>query len=673
MTHTTHFRDFGHPARLVCACQGPVRGSGLDSSGQDPSVRFQDDLFRAANGRWLSRTDIPPDKASYGAFAQLGALSEERLHAIVEGLAAETHPRGSLKQRVSAFYTAYMNTDAIDAAGLAPVTPLLAEIDAIASVHELSRWQGRMQGHLDTPVSWWVAPDFTEPGIQRALTWQGGLGLPDRDYFLRHDDTRLAQAHAAYAVYLTTLATLAGEPHPDQAARRVLAIEQHIAACHWDKEHTRDPQKIHHPMAPEALAQQAPGLDWPAFLEGAGLGGVDRLSVSQPSAVIGIAGLFARLPLADWKLYFRLHLLDASAATLPKPFRVARFAFRGTALTGATEEPARWRDAMAALNRALGEDLGQLYVARHFTPEQKTRAQALVEELLAACRESIDALVWMTPATKLQAQTKLSRYVTKIGYPQAWRDYGGLVIDEGDAQGNALRSARFEWARLAQKAGRPVDRHEWAMTPQTVNACYDPSRNEIVFPAAILQPPFFDMGADDAMNYGAIGAVIGHEISHGFDDQGSKFDGDGVLRNWWTDADRNAFDAIGAGLVAQYEAYEPLPGRRLNGRLTLGENIADLAGLQIAFKAYQRSLRGRLAPVIDGVEGAQRFFIGWAQAWRDKVREPRALQLLSTDPHSPAEFRANGAALNHDGFHSAFGTQPGDGMFKALRERIRIW
>lgn len=668
-----HFRDFGHPALLCCACFGAARGSGLDHSGFDLSVRFQDDLFRAANGRWLASTEIPQDKSSYGTFARLGDLSEERLHAIVQALDVGIHSPDSLQRRVRAFYAAYMDTDAIDAAGLAPVLPLLAEIDAIETARELARWQGRMQGHIDTPVSWWVAPDFAEPGIHRALTWQGGLGLPDRDYFLRHEDVRLAQAHAAYATYLTTLAALAGEPDPAQAARRVLAIEQRIAECHWDKADTRDPQKIYNPMTPESLAQLAPGFDWPAFLEGAGLGSMDRLSVSQPSAVTGIAGLFARMPLADWKLYFRLHLLDASAATLPKPFRAARFAFRGTALTGATEEPARWRAAMAALNRALGEDLGQLYVARHFTPEHKARALTLVGNLLAAYRESIDALDWMTPATKLQAQIKLSKYSAKIGYPHTWRDYSDLFVSERDAQGNALRSARFEWSRVAAKAGLPVDRHEWAMTPQTVNACYDPSRNEIMFPAAILQPPFFDIAADDAVNYGAIGAVIGHEISHGFDDQGSKFDGDGVLRNWWSAADRRAFDAIGNQLVAQYEAYEPLPGRRLDGRLTLGENIADLAGLQIAYKAYQRSLQGQPAPVINGDDGAKHFFLGWAQAWREKVREERSLQLLSTDPHSPAEFRANGAALNHDGFHSAFGTESGDGMYKPSKERIRIW
>ena len=667
------FRDFGHPAHLRCTCLGAAQAAGLDIAGFDPSVRFQDDLFRAANGRWMADTDIPQDKASYGSFVQLRERSEERLRAIVQASQAGNHPPGSLQGRVRAFHAAYMDTDGIDAAGLAPIQPLLDEIEAITTSGELAAWQGRMQGTIDTPVSWWVRPDFAEPGIYGAMSWQGGLGLPDRDYYVRSDDARLAQARAAYERYLTALASLSGAADPARAAGCVLAIEQRIAQCHWAQEDSRDPLKIHNPMTPAALARIAPGLDWPALLAGAGLGSADRLSISQPSAVAGIARLFDWVPLADWKQYFKLHLLDALAATLPKAFRAAHFAFRGTALTGATQPPERWRTAMAALDRALGEDLGQLYVARHFTPEHKAHALALVENLLEAYRASIDALDWMTPSTKLQAQVKLSKVATKIGYPQAWRDYSGLWVSEVDAMGNALRSARFEWTRMAVQVGQPVDRQAWPMNPQTVNACYDPSRNEIVFPAAILQPPFFDMAADDAVNYGAIGAVIGHEISHGFDDQGSKFDGDGVLRNWWSAVDRRAFDAIGLRLVAQYEAYEALPGRRLNGRLTLGENIADLAGLQIAYKAYQRSLQGQPAPVIDGHDGAKRFFLGWAQAWREKVREARSLQLLSTDPHAPAEFRANGAALNHDGFHSAFGTRAGDGMFKPLQERIRIW
>ena len=664
---------FAHPARFLCACFGAARSSGLDVPGFDPAVRFQDDLFRAANGRWLAATEIPADKPRYGAFSQLSDLSDKRLRAIVDELATRPHKDGSVEQQVGTYYGAFMNTDAIDKAGLAPIRPLLAEIEAIKTPRQLAQWQGRMQGRLNTPVSLSVMADFKEPGVNRALTWQGGLGLPDRDYFLKEDDERLAKARTAYATYLTTLATLSGEKRPAEVARRVLMIEHRIAKVHWDKVENRNPAKLYNPMTPKELTREAPGFDWAAFLQAAQLGAVDRLSVSQPSATTGIASLFAEVPLADWKLYFKMHTLNEAAAVLPMAFREARFAFRGTALTGATAETPRWQQGIAELNGALGEAVGQLYVARHFTAEHKARTQDLVDNLLAAYRDSIDGLSWMTPATKAQAQDKLSKYTSKIGYPDNWRDYSGLVVQEGDALGNANRSACFEWARLAAKAGGKVDRREWDLTPQTVNAYYNPSLNEIVFPAAILQPPFFDIAADDAMNYGAIGAVIGHEISHGFDDQGSQFDGNGVLRNWWADADRSAFEEVGARLVAQYEGYEPIPGRHLNGRLTLGENIADLSGLQIAYKAYHRLLECKPASVIDGHSGTQRFFIGWAQAWREKVREERSLQLLTTDPHSPAEFRANGSALNHDGFHEAFSTEPGDKMFKPPAERIRIW
>ena len=662
-----------HPARLLCACFGAALSSGLDIPGFDPAVRFQDDLFRAANGRWLATTEIPADKSSHGAFSQLSDLSDERVRAIVDELAGRRHQAGTVQQRIGAFYAAYLNTEAIDKAGLEPIRPLLAEIDSIQTTRQFAQWQGTVQGLLDTPVSLSVAADFEEPGVNRALTWQGGLGLPDRDYFLKHDDERLAKARAAYAAYLTTLATLSGETNPAQVAERVLTIEHRIAEVHWDKVDNRNPLKIHNPMTPEELTQSAPGFDWSAFLHAAQLGAVDRLSVSQPSAVAGIARLFAEIPLPDWKLYFKMHALDEAAAVLPKDFRDARFAFRGTALTGAVLDLPRWQQGVAQLNAALGEDVGQLYVARYFTAEHKARVQTLVENLLASFRESIDEVKWMSPATKVLAQIKLSKYTTKIGYPETWRDFNDLVLQEADAMGNANRSARFEWKRLAAKAGKGVDRREWDMTPQTVNAYYNPSLNEIVFPAAILQLPFFDSAADDAMNYGAIGAVIGHEISHGFDDQGSKFDGDGKLRNWWQDADRAAFEEVGAKLVAQYEGYEPIPRRHLNGQLTLGENIADLSGLQIAYEAYQRTLLGKPAPVIDGYSGAQRFFLGWSQAWREKLREERSVQLLTIDPHSPAEFRANGAAVNHDAFHAAFGTQPGDKMFKPVADRIRIW
>ena len=665
--------NFKDPTRLVCNCFGAAPAAGLDLSGFDPDVRVQDDLFRATNGRWLEVTDIPADKPRYGSFMQLSDLADTRLRAIVDDLTARPQEDGSVEAKIAAFYAAFLDTDAIDAAGLDPMAPLIDEIDAIATARQLAQWQGRMQGRLDTPVRLWVRPDFDQPDLYRALTWQGGLGLPDRDYYVKTDDPRLAAARAAYAAYLTTLATLSGDTQAPYAAERVLTIERRIAEAHWDAVANRDPRRLHNLMTPHALAALAPGFDWGAFLGAAGLGEIDHLSVSQPSAISAIAQLFAEVPLADWKLYFKLHCLDQAAPLLPKAFREARLAFRGTALTGATAERPRWQQAMAELDQSLGDALGRLYVARHFSAEHKASMQVLVDHLLAAYRESIDKLHWMTAATRARARDKLGKYKAKIGYPDRWRDYGGLDVREGDALGNAARSAHFEWERLAARAGQPVDRDEWSLTPQTVNAYYDPSRNEIVFPAAILQPPFFDLAADNAINYGAIGAVIGHEISHGFDDMGSHFDGDGALRNWWTAADRLAFDAVGAKLVAQYAAYEPIPGRHLNGQLTLGENIADVSGLQVAYAAYCLAAEGQAGSTIDGYTGAQRFFLGWAQAWRDKVREERSLQLLISDPHAPAEFRANGAAVNHDGFHKAFATEPGDAMFKPADERVRIW
>jgi putative endopeptidase len=660
-------------AQFATAGHAATLSSGLDRQSFDSSIRAQDDLFRATNGGWMKATEIPADKSQYGTFIILRDLSDQHVRTIVDELATQRHAAGSVEQKVGAFYASYLNIAAIDKAGLVPMKPMLADIDAIKTPKDLAQWLGRAQGRLETPVQLWVTADFKNPTLNQALTWQGGLGLPDRDYYLKKDDERLAKARTAYETYLTTLARLAGEKQPAEQARRVMALEQRIAEAHWDKVENRDPVKIYNPMTPAELAQAAPGIDWATFLQAASLGGVERLSISQPSATAGIAKLVAEVPLADWKVYFKLHSLDEAAPLLPKAFRAARFAFRGTALTGATAEKPRWQQGIAELNGALGEAVGQVYVAKYFPPEHKARMQALVANLLAAYRDSIDGLTWMTAATKAQAQDKLSKYMTKIGYPDTWRDYSRLVVREGDALGNSRRSGRFEWERVAAKAGKKVDRTEWGMTPQTVNAYYNPSLNEIVFPAAILQPPFFDMAADDATNYGAIGAVIGHEISHGFDDSGSQFDGDGVLRNWWTDADRKAFEDVGAKLIAQYETYEPLPGKHLNGKLTQGENIADLSGLQIAYRAYQRSLKGQPAAVIDGYSGAQRFFLGWSQAWREKTRDERTLQLLTIDPHSPPEFRANGAAVNHDGFHEAFGTKPGDKMFKPAEERIRIW
>jgi putative endopeptidase len=648
---------------------GAAPHSGLDLAGFDRATRPQDDLFRAGNGHWLSTTEIPADKSSFGMVAQLRDLSDQRVRALVEGL-AKTAKAGSSEHKVGAYYASFMDTAAIDKAGLAPVKPLLDGIAALQTRAQLAAWLGRQAGVVDQPLALSVDPDFKQPGINRLGLNQAGLGLPDRDYYLK-DDARMAAARTAYQTYLQALARAAGLA--DDAATRAFAVEHRLAEAQWPAEENRDPQKVYNPMTPAELAAKAPGVDWAALFSAAGLPAPDRLVVAQPSYATAAAKLLAEAPLEDLRAYLALRALDGSADVLPQALREARFAFRGVALSGAQTEQPRWQQAVADLNQALGEAVGEAYVKRHFAAADKARMLKLVDNLLAAYGESIEAVSWMTPATKAKAREKLSKYLVKIGYPDVWRDYSTLEVKAGDPVGNRQRAARFEWLRQAVRAGKPVDKREWGMTPQTVNAYYNPSFNEIVFPAAVLQPPFYNTRADDAVNYGAIGAIIGHEISHGFDDEGSQFDGDGALANWWTDADRQAFEAIGAKLVAQYAAYEPIPGKHVNGKLTLGENIADLSGLQIAYKAWLRSLGGKPAPVIDGLTGPQRFFMGWSQAWREKMREPRRLQLLTADPHSPAEFRANGAAVNNDGFQDAFKTQPGDKMFKPAEERIRIW
>ncbi|MBN8486815.1 MAG: M13 family metallopeptidase [Burkholderiales bacterium] len=647
--------------------------SGLDASAADATVRPQDDLFRAANGQWLRRTMIPADKPEFGTFVELAEASDQQVRAIIEELAARRERSQGLEAQIGHTYAAFLDTAAIDRAGLAPVKPLLAEVDAIDTPAALAAYLGRQMGGSVSPIGLGVEADFKNPQINRLLTWQAGLGLPERDYYLNQRDPRMAQARAAYLRYLGVLARAAGERQPGAAAQRVYALEQRLAELHWESAELRDPVKMYNPATVTELATKAPGFDWPAFLKGAGVPSPASVMLSQPSFVTGAARLLAEQPLADWKLYAKLHLLDDMAPALPKALRDAHFAFHGKAINGTKSPRPRWQQAVRQVNTALGEGVGQLYVARHFPPEHKAKMLTLVKHLLAAYKDSIDSLAWMSPETRVQAQAKLAKYAVKIGYPDRWRDYSALEVRPGDALGNLQRASRFEWDRQARKVDQPVDRLEWGMTPQTVNAYYNPMANEIVFPAAILRPPFFDPEADDAVNYGAIGAVIGHEISHGFDDSGSQFDGDGALRNWWTDADRQAFDALGKRLVNQFGGYQPLPGRSLDGKLTLGENIADLSGLQIAYKAYRRSLGDQQAPVIDGRSGSQRFFLGWAQAWREKTRPERTLQLLAMDPHSPPEYRANGAVVNHDGFHEAFATRQGDKMWKAPDERIRIW
>ncbi|MBC7956056.1 MAG: M13 family metallopeptidase [Cytophagales bacterium] len=653
------------------ALSAPV-GSGIDRSSFDASVRPQDDLFLAINGQWLKSTPIPPDKSAYGVYQELSDRADARVRAICEELGRVGALQGSVEQKVGSYYRSFVDVAAIDAAGLVPLAPWLAQIDAVTSTTELASLWGRWQGVVATPMSAEVDADPKQPGINRALASQSGLGLPDRDYYLKRDPS-FVQARAAYLAYLETLFRLSGDAQAVPHAQAVMALETQLARAQWSKLDSQNALKTYNPMTLPTLARRAPGLDWAAFFRAAAMPQIDRLSMRQPSYARALAKLVQTTPLATWQLYQRARLFDSSATALPQPWREAAFALRGKALRGQEQDMPRWQQATAAIDAALGEAVGQIYVARHFPPEAKLRMQELVTNLFTAYADSINKLTWMTAATKQRARDKLALYMVKIGYPDTWRDYARLEVRDGDAWGNLARAGRFEHERLAVQVGKPVDRGEWGMTPQTVNAYYNPGLNEIVFPAAILDAPFFDLNADDAVNYGATGSTIGHEISHGFDDDGSRYDGSGKLQNWWTPADRKAFDALSARLVAQFNAYEPVPGHKINGRLTLGENIADLSGLEIAYKAWRLSLKGKEPPVIDGLTGDQRFFMGWAISWREKMRDARTVEQLTSDPHAPPAYRANGAVLNLDAFHQTFGTRPGDRLYKPANQRIRIW
>ena len=664
--------DAGASATAAVPAVPAVAEAGLDKSGMDPAVRPQDDLFLAMNGTWVQKTEIPADKSRWGTFDGLRELSDQRVKGIIEELASKPQTPGTINAKIGDFYSSYMDTAAIDAAGTKALAPYMAELDAVKNKKDLVLLMGKWVSFVDVPLNLGVSPDLKDPTVYSAGGFQGGLGLGDRDYYLK-SDARFAKARDAYLVYLRTILALDGDKNAVMHARAIMALEMKMAKVQWSQEANRDPVKTYNPMTLEQLHAKAPSLDWKAYLEAGDLPHPAFVSIAQPDYAWALAKMIKDQPLDVWKAYMRVRLIDATAHELPAGFRDATYQFHDVAITGVKQDKARWQRGVATLNGAMGEAIGQVYVSKYFPPAYKARMVELVDNLLKTYAVSIDNLTWMSPTTKVEAHAKLAKYGVKIGYPDVWRDYSALQVKAGDPIGNAVRAAQFDYHRQAVRNGGKVDRTEWGMTPQTVNAYYDPNKNEVVFPAAILQPPFFDMKAEDAVNYGAIGAVIGHEISHGFDDQGSQFDGDGKLRNWWTPEDRKAFEAITSKLDAQYSAYEPLPGVHLNGKLTMGENIADLSGLQIAYKAWKMSLGGKPAPVIDGFTGEQRFYYGFSQVWRGKVRDERALQLAVTDPHSPARFRADGASINSDGFHEAFGTKPGDKMWKAPADRLRLW
>ena len=667
-------RLFGpEPAPGGALPDGAAR-SGLDPAHFDRSVRVQDDLFRHVNGRWLDDVEIPDDRASAGSFTQIHDRIQDQLQALVDEAVAQPDDD---TRRIGALYASFMDEARVEALGLAPLAGELAAIDAIADRAGLTAWlAGALHAGLGAPLRLHIAQDDRDATRYAAFLSQGGLGLPDRDYYLAADVPRFAEVRAQYAAYVATLLGLAGTPAAaaEAVAGAVLALETELAAHQWTRVENRDPVKTYNRLDFGALAALAPAIDWPAVTQRCALDGrTDALVVGQPSYLAGLSTLLAHAPLAAWKAYATLRLLEAYAPFLGRAFVDARFAFAGTVLRGTPENLPRWKRGIALVEGCLGEDLGRRYVARHFPPAHQARMRTLVDQLLAAYRRSIDTLDWMGPATRAQAQAKLARLGVKIGHPTHWRDYGALAIRADDLVGNVRRARAFEQARQLAKLGAPVDRDEWGMTPQTVNAYYHPSMNEIVFPASILQPPFFDAQADDAVNFGAIGAVIGHEISHAFDDAGSQYDAEGNLRDWWRPEDRARFAAKTGALVAQYGRYEPLPGFAIDGALSLGENIADNAGLAIAFKAYQATLGGQPAPVIDGLSGEARFFYGFAQVWRGKQREAALLEQLKSGPHAPNEFRANGTVRNHPGFYATFDVRPGDALYLAPPERVAIW
>ena len=666
--------------------------SGIDISALDPEVRPQDDLYQHVNGRWIATHEIPADRAMDGAFRALHDRAEEHVRAIVEDAAAQAAgpdaagagaPAPGVEAQIGALYTSFMDTETVEKLGTDPLEVDLGLVREASTHAELVGALGALQRTgVGGGVGFWVDNDAKEPTRYVVHLYQSGLGLPDESYYR---EERYASVRAAYAPYAARMLRLGGFVADDDAAqdaaRRVVDLETRLAAGHWDVVSDRDADLTYNALTLAELADRAPGFDWHAWSAalGAPAGSMDRLVVREPSYAEAFAAAWSTESLEDWKAWLALRVVSSRAAYLTEEIVEANFDFYGRTLTGAQELRDRWKRGVALVQAVLGEAVGKVYVERHFPPSHRDRMARLVETLVEAYRESITALDWMGEGTRVKALAKLDAFTPKIGYPVRWRDYSSLAVLPDDLVGNVRRASAFEQDRELAKIGRPIDPDEWFMTPQTVNAYYNPGMNEIVFPAAILQPPFFDAEADDAVNYGGIGAVIGHEIGHGFDDQGSKYDGDGRLEDWWTAADRAEFERRTRALIDQYDAFVPrqLAGtdHHVNGALTIGENIGDLGGLSIALKAYRIALGTSLdeAPVVDGLTGVERVLLGWAQVWQSKGRDEEVVRRLATDPHSPNEFRCNGVLRNVDEFYAAYGVGPDDDLYLDPAERVRIW
>ena len=649
-------------------------GSGIDMSGFDTSVRPQDDFFDYVNGKWVADTELPADRARWGTFDALREKSQEDVRELIDEVsAAETVEPGSATQKIRDFYNSYMDSETGNELGVEAIRPELNEVASIESYDDLFRAFSTLGVYgVNTPIGGGIFSDLKDPDTNVVYVVESGITLPDRDYYLL-DDEQFVKGRELFRAYAARLFELAGIEGGADKAEALFTLEHSLAEVHWTKEENRDPVKSYNPTTPEELAQLAPNINWDVIFESAQIPAQERYIVNQPSYFEAASEIFANTDLGTWKDYLTFQTLDTFAPILGEDFFQAQFDFYRAGLQGIEEPRPQWKRAVNAVNGNMGELLGQLYIDRHYQDEARIRMETMIANLQEAYRQSITELDWMSEETKQQALVKLSKFNPKIGYPQDWRDYSSMEITEGNLVGNVKSAATFEYHRNIDKLDRPVDKTEWFMNPQTVNAYYNPAWNEIVFPAAILQPPFFNVEADDAVNYGGIGAVIGHEIGHGFDDQGRKFDGDGNLRDWWTEEDIVLFDQRKDMLAAQYNGYEVIDGLTINGEFTSGENIGDLGGLGIAYKAYRISLDGQEAPVIDGFTGDQRFFLGWAQVWRGKARDEETKRRLTIDPHSPAKFRANGAPVNVTEFYDAFNVKEGDGMYLPPEERVKIW
>jgi putative endopeptidase len=658
---------------LIISCDQKQLKSGIDKANFDTSVKPQDDFYRYVNGTWLKTFEIPADKSNYGAFTKLYDEAQVNLRKIIEESAAANAAEGTEEQKVGDFYASYMDSTLIEKLGLEPLKGEIQRIESVKSKNDLQKLMSHFQTiGISVPFFYFINQDQKQSDKYIGYLYQSGINLPDRDYYFKQDD-KFKEIRHKYIKYIEDLLSLAGIENAVQKANTIMDLETQIAKAHWTNVENRDRDKTYNKYKTVDFEKETSNFKWQEYLSDAMIKENNEIVVYQPSYFKVLGKLFKSESLDTWKIYFTYYLLSDLAPRLNKDFVDLNFEFFSKTLNGIEKNRPRWKRAVSATEGSLGEVVGQVYVKKHFKPEAKARMVELVENLRKAYRARIEQLEWMSPETKKEALVKLSKFKAKIGYPDKWKDYSKLVVKKDDLIGNTFRSNRAEYDREIAKLGKPIDRDEWFMTPQTVNAYYNPPMNEVVFPAAILQPPFFNMEADDAVNYGAIGAVIGHEMTHGFDDQGRKSDGEGNLRDWWTEEDANRFMERAQVMIDQYDGYVPVDTLHVNGKLTLGENIADFGGMTISYNAYKMSLNGKESPKIDGFTGEQRFFIGNAQIWARLFRDEALRQRVLTDPHSPSEYRCNGIVSNMPEFYAAFDVKETDPMYRPEDIRVKIW